>query len=67
MTPSFPMNAADRVAELRRLIRHHEERYYILNEPEVTDSEFDALLNELRALEASHPDLVTPESPTQRG
>jgi DNA ligase (NAD+) len=57
---------ADRIRELRRLVRHHDERYWILNEPEVTDGEYDALMNELRALEAAHPELVTPESPTQR-
>jgi DNA ligase (NAD+) len=57
---------ADRVQELRRLIRYHDERYYILNQPELTDGEFDALMNELRALEAANPELVTPESPTQR-
>jgi DNA ligase (NAD+) len=60
------VSPADRVQELRRLIRHHDERYYIHNEPEITDSEFDALMNELRALEAVNPELVTPESPTQR-
>ena len=59
-------NPADRVQELRRLIRYHEERYYILNQPEITDNGFDALMNELRALEAAHPELVTPSSPTQR-
>ena len=59
-------NPAGRVQELRRLIRYHEERYYIVNEPEITDSEFDALVNELRALEAAHPELVTAHSPTQR-
>jgi len=58
--------SAERVQELRRLIRYHEERYYLVNEPLITDSEFDALMNELRALEAAHPDLVTPQSPTQR-
>jgi DNA ligase (NAD+) len=57
---------AGRVQELRRLIRYHEEQYYIVNQPEITDSEFDALMNELRALEAANPDLVTPQSPTQR-
>ena len=63
MSASLP---AERVQELRRLIRHHEERYYIFNEPEITDSDFDALMNELRALETAHPELVTPSSPTQR-
>ena len=45
-------NPADRVEELRRLIRYHDERYYIVNQPEITDAEFDVLMNELRALEA---------------
>ena len=60
------MTPADRIQELRRLIRHHDERYWILNAPEVTDGEYDALMNELRALEADNPDLVAPDSPTQR-
>jgi DNA ligase (NAD+) len=55
-----------RIAELRDAVRHHEERYYIHNAPEVSDEEFDALLHELEQLEADHPDLVTPDSPTQR-
>ena len=55
-----------RATELRDLIRHHEERYYILNDPEISDEEFDRLLHELERLEAEHPDLVTPDSPTQR-
>ena len=57
---------ADRIRELRRLIRYHDERYHILNAPEITDGEYDALMNELRAREAANPELVTPESPTQR-
>ncbi len=60
------MNAAARIAELRLQIRHHEERYYILSDPEIADAEFDALMRELAALEAAHPGLVTPDSPTQR-
>jgi DNA ligase (NAD+) len=60
------MTPADRIAELRGLIRHHEERYYILNAPEIADVEFDELLNELKRLESEHPDLVTVDSPTQR-
>ena len=60
------MNPADRIAELRRLIRYHEERYYILASPEVSDGEFDALMHELEQLESEHPDLVTIDSPTQR-
>jgi DNA ligase (NAD+) len=55
-----------RLNELRTAIRHHEERYYIHNDPEIADEEFDRLLHELERLEAEHPDLVTPDSPTQR-
>jgi len=60
------VNPAERIAELRRLIRYHEERYYVLNDPEIADAEFDALMGELEALEADSPDLVTSDSPTQR-
>src|SRR5262245_46142836 len=56
----------ERLRELRDAIRHHEERYYIHNDPEISDEEFDRLLHELERLEAEHPDLVTPDSPTQR-
>jgi DNA ligase (NAD+) len=55
-----------RLRELREAIRHHEERYYIHNDPEVSDEEYDRLLHELERLEAAHPALVTPDSPTQR-
>src|SRR5262249_19543818 len=55
-----------RLKELRDAIRHHEERYYIHNAPEIADEEFDRLLHELERLEADYPDLVTPDSPTQR-
>jgi DNA ligase (NAD+) len=60
------MRAAQRIEELRRLIRHHEERYYVLNDPEISDTEFDELVKALEALEREHPELVTPDSPTQR-
>jgi DNA ligase (NAD+) len=60
------VNSAERIEELRRLIRYHEERYYILTSPEIADAEFDALMHELERLEAEHPDLVTVDSPTQR-
>src|SRR5215471_1575306 len=56
----------ERIFELRQLIRHHEEQYYINNAPEVSDEEFDKLLHELEELEADNPDLVTVDSPTQR-
>ena len=55
-----------RLKELRDAIRHHEERYYIHNAPEISDAEFDNLLHELERLEAEYPDLVTADSPTQR-
>lgn len=60
------MTPADRIEELRRLIRHHEERYYVLNAPEIADGEFDALMKELERLEAENPDLVSDDSPTRR-
>ena len=60
------MTPAERINELRVLIRHHEERYYILNDPEIADVEFDALMKELERLEAENPDLVTQDSPTRR-
>jgi DNA ligase (NAD+) len=56
----------ERLKQLRDAIRHHEERYYIHNDPEIADDEFDRLLHELERLEAEHPDLVTADSPTQR-
>lgn len=59
-------DAAKRAEALRLQIEHHNYRYYVLDEPEVLDAEYDELLRELRAIEAEHPDLVTPDSPTQR-
>src|SRR2546425_8802108 len=56
----------ERIRQLRDLIRHHEECYYILSAPEISDAEFDVLLHELEQLEAEYPDLVTSDSPTQR-
>src|SRR5438477_8119245 len=60
------MDPSARINELRSQIRHHEERYYVHNAPEISDEEFDRLLHELERLEAEHPDLVSPDSPTQR-
>lgn len=57
---------AGRAAELRAQLHDHNYRYYILDDPLVSDAEYDALMHELRAIEAAHPELVTPESPTQR-
>ncbi len=55
-----------RLEELRQLIRHHDRLYYIDAKPEISDREYDALYTELRELEAAHPELVTPDSPTRR-
>src|SRR5579872_4095108 len=63
------MKAANKDIEidsLRDQIRHHEYRYYVLDDPQVSDAEFDRLMNELKKLEAEHPELITPDSPTQR-
>ncbi|HWV86850.1 MAG TPA: NAD-dependent DNA ligase LigA [Capillimicrobium sp.] len=62
------MTAADpaaRAAELREQLRHHAHRYYVLDDPEIGDDEYDALFDELKRLEEAHPELVTPDSPTQ--
>ncbi len=59
-------DVAQRVAELRRIVQYHAHRYYALDAPEITDAEYDALVHELRDLETEHPELVTPDSPTQR-
>ena len=61
---SSPLNK--KIESLREKIRHHEYLYYVLDRPELTDAEFDKLMNELKKLEAEHPELVTPDSPTQR-
>ncbi len=62
--PAKPLQK--KIDELRDQIRYHEHRYYVLDDPEVSDAEFDRLMNELKALEREHPELVTPDSPTQR-
>src|SRR5438046_7637611 len=55
-----------RAAWLRAQLEHHNYRYYTLDDPEVSDAEYDALMRELRELEATHPELASPDSPTQR-
>ena len=59
-------DAAQRITELREQIHHHDYLYYVENRSEITDTEYDALMRELKALEAEFPDLVTADSPTQR-
>jgi DNA ligase (NAD+) len=61
-----PAAVEKKIESLREKIRHHEWLYYVLDTPELTDAEFDKLMNELKRLEAEHPELVTPDSPTQR-
>ena len=56
----------ERIEKLRDALNHHNYRYYVLDSPEIGDGEYDALMRELRAIEAAHPQLVTPDSPTQR-
>jgi DNA ligase (NAD+) len=63
---SAPADAAARAAELREQVAHHSYRYHVLDDPEVGDDVYDALFNELKALETEHPELVRPDSPTQR-
>jgi DNA ligase (NAD+) len=58
--------AGRKIEKLRNEIRHHEHLYYVLDAPEISDAEYDARMNELKRLEAAHPDLVTPDSPSQR-
>src|SRR5690242_21010235 len=60
------VDPAVRVDELREIIRRHEHSYYVLDRPEVSDAEYDALFLELRRIEEERPDLLTPDSPTQR-
>ncbi len=59
-------NIEKEIAELRNEIRYHEHRYYVLDDPEISDFEFDKLIERLKELELQHPDLVTLDSPTQR-
>src|SRR5437588_6621308 len=63
---AVPAKVRDRVRELREQLEHHSYRYYVLDDPEIGDDAYDALLDELRAIEAEHPELVAPDSPTQR-
>ncbi len=58
--------AKKRIEELRKLIRHHDYLYYVLNKPEISDAEYDKLMRELQQLEEMYPEFITPDSPTQR-
>jgi len=66
MDLSNKTNAAQRAEELRAELRRHEHLYYVMDAPTISDAEYDALMNELKQIEAEHPELLTPDSPTQR-
>ena len=65
-SPAAVLSPQQRIDALREELRHHEYLYYIQDAPEWTDAQYDARINQLRALEAEHPELLTPDSPTQR-
>ena len=58
---AHPKPDTQRVAELHRLLHYHAHRYYVMDEPEIPDAEYDRLFRELQAIEAAHPELVTPD------
>src|SRR5487761_119263 len=64
--PSASRGVEKQIDELRETLRHHEHLYYALDAPEVSDTQYDTWMRELRALEDAHPELRTPDSPTQR-
>ena len=59
-------NLEQEVEKLREALRHHEHLYYVLDHPEISDAEYDAMMRQLQQIEAQHPELLTPDSPTQR-
>src|ERR1700677_1911229 len=59
-------NSAAKIDQLREELRHHEYQYHVLDAPEISDAEYDAKMRELRTLESQHPELITPDSPSQR-
>ncbi|HEX4156358.1 MAG TPA: NAD-dependent DNA ligase LigA [Acidobacteriaceae bacterium] len=65
-SPQTGLSPDQQIESLRDQLRHHEHLYYVLDAPEWTDAQYDAVMNRLKALEAAHPSLITPDSPTQR-
>src|SRR3954467_13545554 len=61
-----PVKIQERVDALRELLHHHAHRYYVLDAPEIPDAEYDKLFRELQELEETYPELLVPDSPTQR-
>src|SRR3954468_7297353 len=64
--PAKTVSDKAKAEALREQLRYHENRYYVLDDPEISDAEYDLLMRELKALEEKHPELLTPDSPTQR-
>ena len=64
--PTASKDIENKIEGLRDEIRHHEYRYFVLDDPEISDFDFDKLIEQLKKLEAEHPELITPDSPTQR-
>lgn len=62
----MPTPASREIERLREELRRHEYLYYVMDEPEISDADYDGLMRRLQVLEAEHPDLITPDSPTQR-
>src|SRR6201998_1188324 len=66
MAKAAPASVKKEMEELREKLRYHEYRYYVLDDPEISDAAFDRLMNRLKELESAHPELITPDSPSQR-
>ena len=66
MAKAAPASVKKEVEELREKLRHHEYRYHVLDDPEISDAAYDRLMQKLKELEAAHPEIVTPDSPTAR-
>src|SRR5258708_21200430 len=66
MAKAAPVSVKKEIEELREKLRHHEYRYYVLDDPEISDAAYDRMMNRLKELEAAHPELVTPDSLTVR-
>src|SRR5579871_4033441 len=64
--PGASKDIQKKIESLRDVIRHHEYRYYVMDDPEISDLQFDQLMSQLKQLEVGNPKLITPDSPTQR-
>ena len=63
---THPTDIERKIGKLRETIQRHEHLYYVLDAPEISDAEYDRLVQELKKLEEAHPEMITPDSPTQR-